>query len=145
MSLIGKSIGNYVIKAKLGEGGMGAVYLGEHPLIGKRVAIKVLLEELSSKEEIVNRFFNEAKAVTQIGHQNIVDVVDFGKAPRDSGGEIVYFIMEYLDGESLSSRLRRTGLTFGETLHVIHQCCSALQASHVKGIVHRDLKPENIF
>src|SRR5215471_12868576 len=125
MSLIGKSIGNYQIKAKLGEGGMGAVYLGEHPLIGKRVAVKVLLEELAAKEDIVSRFFNEAKAVNDIGHQNIVD--------------IVYFIMEFLDGESLAARLRRTGLTFKETLHVIEQCCSALLASHQKGIVHRDL------
>src|SRR5436190_17719085 len=135
MSLIGKSIGNYQIKAKLGEGGMGAVYLGEHPLIGKRVAVKVLLEELASKEDIVSRFFNEAKAVNDIGHQNIVDIVDFGKMKSDTGGnDFVYFIMEFLDGESLAARLRRTGLKFSETLHVIEQCCSALAASHAKGI-----------
>jgi serine/threonine-protein kinase len=145
MSLIGKNIGNYHIKAKLGEGGMGAVYLGEHPLIGKRVAVKVLLEELASKEDIVSRFFNEAKAVNDIGHPNIVDIVDFGKMKVEGGQDIVYFIMEFLDGESLSSRLRRTGLSFQETIHVMRQCCSALAASHAKGIVHRDLKPENIF
>ena len=145
MSLIGKSIGNYQIKAKLGEGGMGAVYLGEHPLIGKRVAVKVLLEELAAKEDIVSRFFNEAKAVNDIGHQNIVDIVDFGKMKNDFGQDIVYFIMEFLDGESLAARLRRTGLTFKETMHTIAQCCSALAASHGKGIVHRDLKPENIY
>jgi len=145
VSLIGKSIGNYQIKAKLGEGGMGAVYLGEHPLIGKRVAVKVLLEELASKEDIVSRFFNEAKAVNDIGHQNIVDIVDFGKMKNESGSDFVYFIMEFLDGESLAARLRRTGLKFTETMHVIEQCCSALQASHAKGIVHRDLKPENIY
>ncbi len=145
MSLIGKSIGNYLIKAKLGEGGMGAVYLGEHPLIGKRVAVKVLLEELASKEDIVQRFFNEAKAVNDIGHQNIVDIVDFGKMKSEQGGDIVYFIMEFLDGESLAARLRRTGLSFKETMHVMTQCCSALTASHAKGIVHRDLKPENIY
>jgi serine/threonine-protein kinase len=145
MSLIGKSIGNYQIKAKLGEGGMGAVYLGEHPLIGKRVAVKVLLEELAAKEDIVARFFNEAKAVNDIGHANIVDIVDFGKVKNDFGQDIVYFIMEFLDGESLAARLRRTGLTFKETMHVMLQCCSALSASHAKGIVHRDLKPENIY
>src|SRR5438270_989781 len=144
MSLIGKSVGNYLIKAKLGEGGMGAVYLGEHPLIGKRVAVKVLLEELAAKEDIVQRFFNEAKAVHDIGHQNIVDIVDFGKMTSDVGGDVVYFIMEFLDGESLAARLRRTGLSFVETMHVMSQCCSALAASHKKGIVHRDLKPENI-
>jgi eukaryotic-like serine/threonine-protein kinase len=145
MSLIGKSIGNYLIKSKLGEGGMGAVYLGEHPLIGKRVAVKVLLEELASKEDIVSRFFNEAKAVNDIGHNNIVDIVDFGKMKGDRGEDIVYFVMEFLDGESLSARLRRTGLSFQETLHVMVQACSALSASHAKGIVHRDLKPENLY
>src|SRR5215212_8800473 len=112
MSLIGKNVGNYAIKAKLGEGGMGAVYLGEHPLIGKRVAVKVLLEELAAKEDIVARFFNEAKAVNDIGHANIVDIVDFGRAPGEAGTEIVYFIMEFLDGESLSARIRRAGLPF---------------------------------
>src|SRR6185295_11661735 len=145
MSLIGKSIGNYQIKAKLGEGGMGAVYLGEHPLIGKRVAVKVLLEELAAKEDIVTRFFNEAKAVNDIGHQNIVDIVDFGKMKSDAGADVVYFIMEFLDGESLAARLRRSGLAFNESVHVMAQCCSALAASHSKGIVHRDLKPENIY
>ena len=145
MSLIGKQVGNYQIKAKLGEGGMGAVYLGEHPLIGKRVAVKVLLEELAAKEEIVTRFFNEAKAVNDIGHQNIVDIVDFGKMKSDVGTDIVYFIMEFLDGESLAARARRTGMAFNETLHCMQQCCSALAASHAKGIVHRDLKPENIY
>jgi eukaryotic-like serine/threonine-protein kinase len=145
MSLVGRRIGNYEIKAKIGEGGMGTVYLGEHPLIGKRVAIKVLLEELVAKEEVVSRFFNEAKAVNNIGHLNIVDIVDFGKAPGEHGQEIVYFIMEFLDGEALSSRIRRAGLPFKDTMHIIRQCCSALAASHGKGIVHRDLKPENIF
>jgi serine/threonine protein kinase len=124
---------------------MGAVYLGEHPLIGKRVAVKVLLEELAAKEDIVSRFFNEAKAVNDIGHSNIVDIVDFGKMKNDFGQDIVYFIMEFLDGEALAARLRRTGLTFKETVHVMEQCCSALAASHAKGIVHRDLKPENIY
>ena len=143
MSLIGKSIGNYLIKSKLGEGGMGAVYLGEHPLIGKRVAVKVLLEELSAKEDIVQRFFNEAKAVNDIGHQNIVD---FGKIKLEgTPNDTVYFIMEFLEGDGLNSRLRRTGLSLAETMHVMEQCCSALLASHAKGIVHRDLKPENIY
>src|SRR5512142_1395883 len=145
MSMIGTRVGNYEIKEKLGEGGMGAVYLGEHPLIGKRVAVKVLLEELAAKEDIVQRFFNEAMAVNDIGHQNIVDIVDFGKMKNDHGGDVVYFIMEFLDGESLAARLRRTGLNFKETIHVMEQCCSALAASHAKGIVHRDLKPENLY
>jgi len=146
MSLIGQNIGNYRIAAKLGEGGMGAVYLGEHPLIGKRVAIKVLLDELAARQDIVQRFFNEAKAVNDIGHQNIVDVLDFGRTRVDgSGAETVYLVMELLDGESLAARIRRQPLSIAETLHIMEQCCSALHASHGKGVVHRDLKPENIF
>src|SRR5215831_15465188 len=145
MDLIGKRVGNYEIKSKLGEGGMGAVYLGEHPLIGKKVAIKVLLEEFATNEEVVTRFFNEAKAVNDIGHQNIVDISDFGKVPSDEGGEMVYFVMELLNGESLADRIKRQPLNADETRHVIDQCCDALAASHAKGSVHRDLKPDNIF
>ena len=145
MSLIGRSIGNYLIKAKIGEGGMGAVYLGEHPLIGKRVAVKVLLDDLVSKEEIITRFFIEARSVNDIGHANIVDIIDYGKTTGPGNSEVVYFIMEYLEGESIAARLRRTGFDFREASHIITQCCSALSASHKKAIVHRDLKPENIF
>jgi serine/threonine-protein kinase len=145
MTLIGKSIGNYRVVAKIGEGGMGSVFLGEHPLIGKRVAIKVLHEDLAMKEDIVSRFFTEAKAVNDIGHPNIVDVVDFGKAPGDNGKDIVYFIMEFLDGEGLNARLKREGVSLDEAVHIVTQCCSALAASHRKNIVHRDLKPENIY
>src|SRR5437660_10757280 len=145
MSLIGKSIGNYQIKAKLGEGGMGEVYLGEHPLIGKRVAIKVLLEQMATKEEVVTRFFHEAKAVNDIGHANIVDIIDFGKSRHEDGREFFYFVMEYLEGESLAGRLERAGVSIAESLHIMRQCCSALAASHHKGIIHRDIKPDNIF
>jgi serine/threonine-protein kinase len=145
MSLEGRTIGNYVIRQKLGEGGMGAVYLGEHPLIGKKVAVKVLREELANNAEIVRRFFNEARAVNDIHHQNIVDIIDFGKVVGDTGGEIAYIIMEFLDGESLSSRLRSVGLRIPEVVEVMQQCCGALAASHAKGIVHRDLKPDNIY
>src|SRR5205807_140332 len=99
------------------EGGMGAVYLGEHPLIGKRVAIKVLREELAANADIVNRFFNEAKAVNDIGHPNIIDVVDFGKMKDDDGRDVVYFLMEFLDGANLGERLR-AGMTIDETMHV---------------------------
>jgi serine/threonine-protein kinase len=144
LSLIGRRIGNYDIQAKIGEGGMGMVYLGLHPQIGKRVAIKVLHEELSSKAEVVVRFFNEARSVNDINHPNIVDIVDFGDINLD-GVVFKYIIMEFLDGESLSSRIRREGVTIRETLHIIAQCASALAASHSKGVVHRDLKPENVF
>ena len=144
-SLIGKSIGNYQVVAQIGHGGMGAVYLGQHPMIGKRVAIKVLHDELATKEDIVSRFFTEAKAVNDIQHPNIVDIVDFGKIPDGEGKEVVYFIMEYLDGEGLNSRLKREGVSINDAIHIMTQCASALAASHRKHVVHRDLKPENIY
>ncbi|HXU69871.1 MAG TPA: serine/threonine-protein kinase [Polyangia bacterium] len=144
--MIGTRVGNYEIKEKLGEGGMGAVYMGEHPLIGKRVAIKVLLDELTANEALVTRFFHEAKAANDIRHQNIVDIVDFGKMEKPGGGgNIVYLVMELLEGQSLATRLDNKRLTFDECRHVLAQCCSGLAASHAKGIIHRDLKPDNLF
>jgi len=144
MSLIGKRLGNYDIQGKLGEGGMGIVYMGVHPQIGKKVAVKVLHPELSDKADVVTRFFNEAKAVNDINHPNIVDIIDFGEATVD-GTTFKYIMMEFLDGESLSARMRREGVTIRESVSILAQCCSALAASHAKGVVHRDLKPENIF
>ena len=144
MSLVGKRLGNYDIQAKIGEGGMGLVYLGIHPQIGKKVAVKVLHEELCSKADVVARFFNEAKAVNDISHPNIVDIIDFGETMFD-GAICKYIIMEFLDGESLAARMRREGVTIRESLHIIAQCASALAASHAKGVVHRDLKPENVY
>src|SRR5215468_8047712 len=102
--LIGKTIGNYVVRYKLGEGGMGTVYLAEHPSIGKRVALKVLHAEFASQPEIVRRFFNEAKAVNDIQHPNIVDIIDFGTIPPlvPTDPPLVYIIMEYIEGTSLT-------------------------------------------
>ena len=104
--LIGQTIGNYQVKNKLGEGGMGAVYLAEHPLIGKQVALKVLHAEFSHNPEITERFLNEARAVNDIEHPNIVDILDYGIIP-DGRSRTVYFIMEFLGGRSLAGTLRR--------------------------------------
>src|SRR5258708_4700567 len=98
--MIGERIGNYVIRQLLGEGGMGSVYLAEHPQIGKKVALKLLHPELASNQEIVTRFFHEAKAVNDIGHPNIVDIVDFGTL-----GDHVYLVMELLIGQTLSQAI----------------------------------------
>ena len=100
---VGQTIGNYRITAKLGEGGMGVVYLAEHPVIGKKVAMKAIHPELSRNPEVVSRFMTEAKSVNQIGHEHIVDISDFGNTPD---GEF-YFVMEFLQGEALAERLKR--------------------------------------
>jgi eukaryotic-like serine/threonine-protein kinase len=139
---VGQTIGNYRLTARLGEGGMGVVYLAEHPVIGKKVALKAIHPELSRNAEVVSRFITEAKSVNQIGHEHIVDIADFGTTP---GGEF-YFIMEYLQGEAMSDRLKREGRLDATRAMVIGaQIADALDASHEHGIIHRDLKPENIF
>ena len=145
-SLIGATIGNYKVVAKLGEGGMGAVYLAEHPLIGKKVALKVLHEEYSANQDVVGRFFNEAKAVNDIQHPNIVDIIDYGVVQTQQGPGFVYFIMEFLGGESLASCIQRESPMPPErAFSICMQVADALAASHAKGIIHRDLKPDNII
>jgi hypothetical protein len=145
-SLIGATIGNYRVVSKLGEGGMGSVYLAEHPLIGKKVALKVLHEEYSANQDVVGRFFNEAKAVNDIQHPNIVDIIDYGVVQTQQGPGFVYFIMEFLGGESLASCVQRESPMQPERVFSIGmQVADALAASHAKGIIHRDLKPDNIY
>jgi serine/threonine protein kinase len=145
--LIGQTIGNYLVTQKLGEGGMGAVYLAEHPSIGKKVALKVLHSEFSTNQEVAARFFNEAKAVNDIGHPNIVDIIDFGIIQAGVGREqLVYFIMEYLAGLTLAQLIRAEApLAPERALGVALQVADALASSHRCGIVHRDLKPDNII
>src|SRR5687767_3709677 len=106
--IIGQTVGNYLVTHKLGEGGMGSVYLAEHPTIGKKVALKILHAEFASNPEVADRFFTEAKAVNAIGHPNIVDIVDYGVIQSGPGGRdrLVYFIMEYLSGPALSHVVR---------------------------------------
>ena len=142
MIAVGQTIGNYTITAKLGEGGMGVVFLAEHPVIGRKVAMKAIHPELSRNPEVVSRFVTEAKAVNQIGNEHIVDIHDFGTT---TDGDF-YFIMEFLQGEALSDRLRREApLEPARALGIAAQVADALASSHAHGIIHRDLKPENIF
>ena len=140
--MIGRNIGNYKIVRAIGEGGMGTVYLAEHPMIGKRVAVKMLRPDLGTDPGLVSRFFQEARAVNEIRHPNIVDISDFGKT--EDG--IVYFVMELLEGRSLRDRLNAEGpLPIDDVVTISRQVCDALAAAHRVGIVHRDLKPDNIF
>jgi serine/threonine-protein kinase len=140
--VIGRSIGNYKIVRVLGEGGMGTVYLAEHPMIGKRVAVKMLRPDLGTDPGLVSRFFQEAKAVNEIRHPNIVDISDFGHT--EDG--IVYFVMELMEGQSMRDRLSTSGpLPIDQAITTARQVIDALAAAHRVGIVHRDLKPDNIF
>ena len=140
--MIGENVGNFRITQLLGGGGMGTVYLAEHPGLGRRAAIKILHPQLAADPEIVQRFFNEARAANAAGHRGIVEVLDFGTLA--SGAP--YIVMELLAGESLAARLQRVGrLSVAESVDVADQVADAVGAAHRKGIVHRDLKPDNLF
>lgn len=121
---------------------MGTVFLGEHTLLGRHAAIKVLLPELSQKRESVDRFFNEARATTAISDPGIVQVFDFGFTADSTA----YIVMELLEGEQLNLRLQRLGaLAPLDALRITRQVAGSLGAAHAAGIVHRDLKPENLY
>jgi len=138
-NLLGTVLGSFRLTRRLGSGGMGTVYLGQHLHIGSRVAIKVLHSRLATHASVLKRFQVEAQSVNLIGHENIVSILDLHlDLPRP------YLIMEYLEGQPLSSLL--PGPVPVETVvPLLAQVCDALQATHARGIVHRDLKPENLF
>lgn len=132
----------YRIVRLLGEGSMGSVYAVEHIALGKIFALKLLHAYRKSKTEFVERFRQEAKASARLKHPNIVSITDYGET-QDG---IPYFVMEYLEGETLAEYLDRKGrVELGLALDIIMQVLSALEVAHKEGIVHRDIKPENIF
>jgi hypothetical protein len=134
--------GKYRIIRLIGEGGMGAVYEGDNMRIHRRVAIKVLHAGIAQTGEAVARFEREAQAAGRIGSEHIVEVLDLGNLP--SGDR--YMVMEFMDGDSLSGRIRaKNRLTPGEIYPIMHQLLEALAAAHGAGIIHRDLKPDNVY
>jgi len=139
-ALLGEQIGSWRIARLIGAGGMGRVYLGVQPDIGARVAIKVLKD--ADDAALVERFFNEARAVNLIHHEGIVDVIDLGRLP---GGE-PYIVMEYLEGVPLRALVKRDPRPHaGALAKVIADVLAALDAAHAQHIIHRDLKPDNVF
>jgi serine/threonine-protein kinase len=132
---------NYEIDTRLGAGAMGEVYAARHMGLGKRVAIKVIVQRLSEDEAAIGRFVTEARVLAQIQHPAIVTVEHVGELPDGRA----YFVMEYLRGESLSERLSRGRVPLREALRILDQMARGLEAAHGSGVVHRDLKPDNTF
>ena len=138
-------LGSYRLIARLGEGGMGAVYRAVHQKLGRAVAIKILQRDLTADRGIINRFFHEARAANTIRHENVIEVYDFIE-----DGQNVYFVMELLRGRDLHDAIHRRGaggkpIDPRWAVRVLEQIAAGLHAAHEKEIVHRDLKPENVF
>ncbi|HEY0250240.1 MAG TPA: serine/threonine-protein kinase, partial [Kofleriaceae bacterium] len=134
--------GRYHVLAMIADGGMGTVFLAEHMLIKRRVAVKVLHRELAGDHEMIERFMNEASAASKLGHPNIVESTDMGFT-RD---HIPYIVFEYLEGALLTEEIYRIGgLPVRRALRIAKQIASALEAAHAANIVHLDLKSDNIF
>ena len=136
-----KMLGKFKLLSKLGEGGMGAVYLAEDNLAGRQVAIKVLARKFALDHEFISRFRREARAAGKLNHPNIVAAYS---VHEDEGNH--FYAMEYCSGEPLSARLKRAGfLPWKTALEIAAQVTRGLQYAHERGIIHRDIKPDNIF
>jgi serine/threonine protein kinase len=142
-SIVGTVLdGQYKIESLLGKGGMGAVYLARHILLGDRVAIKILPPEVRNNADWLRRFRREGQAARRFRHANAVTVYDL----RTASDGTIYMVMEYVEGHTLDAELKKRGrFTADEAFEVLEPIMSVLNTAHAMGVVHRDLKPENIM
>ena len=144
--IAGDIVGKYRLESLIAEGGMGRIFKATHLSLGRPVAIKFILPEHATRADLVQRFFNEARAVNAIHHPHIIDIFDFVEEPDAEGQTQVYMVMEYLDGEDARTRMRRSGPLDPEVVvSIAVQVAETLGAAHDAGILHRDLKPDNVF
>ena len=136
----GTDISQYKIIARLGSGGMGEVYLAQDQRLRRKVALKLLFEDVTQNEDWVRRFEQEAFAASALNHPNIITIYEIGQT-----GASHFISAEFIDGQTLRERLRERTMTTGEVLDVSIQIASALVAAHTAGIIHRDIKPENVM
>src|SRR5262245_28362378 len=141
--MVGRIVkGRYQIMRRLGEGGMGTVYLAEQVSIGRKVALKLLRGTYAMDDEFIERFRREARLAASLNHRNIVTVYDFDQGDDES----LFIAMEYLNGEKLSDVIRRDGpLDLNRAVRLCLQCAEGLEAAHQAGVIHRDIKPDNIM
>ncbi len=142
----GQSIAHFNIIKRLGAGGMGEVYLAEDSKLGRRVAIKILQPEFFGDQERKERFYREARTAAGISHSNVMAIYDLGAASDPNSGQpLDYIVMEYIDGQSLSTYLQQTGWDVKNILFMAEQIAAGLAAAHKVNIVHRDIKADNII
>jgi serine/threonine protein kinase/TolB-like protein/Tfp pilus assembly protein PilF len=146
--MIGQTISHYRILGKLGSGGMGEVYLAEDERLGRKLAIKILLEQFTQEPDRVRRFEQEARAASALNHPNIITIYEIGSV-NSVTGPLHFIATEFVEGETLRSRLNalpsERKIEMVEAIEIAIQCCNALEAAHKSGIIHRDIKPENIM
>jgi serine/threonine-protein kinase len=143
-SRVGQTIGHYEIIREIGRGGMGKVYLARDALLGRQVALKLLLPRFTEDAQRVRRLRQEARVASALNHPNIIIIYEIGEASTESGG--VHFIAtEFIEGRTLGALIRSGEMKIGEALEVAMQVAGALSAAHAAGVVHRDIKPENIM
>ena len=140
--LLGQSVGGCVINAKIGAGGMGAIYLAHHQTLRKDVVVKILPPESAANPRTGERFFREARAAAMLEHPNVVAVQDVGTTDRG----LHYIIMQYIDGQNLEEKIATEGKHTPErAVKIVLQVASGLKAAHSAGVIHRDIKAENIL
>ncbi len=132
--------GRFQVEALLGQGGMGTVYRGTQVSVGRPVAIKVLRPDVAQSEDLVRRFYREARVISRLNHPNIVSLIDFGATPDG----MLYLVMEFVRGTTLLEEMQRGPIRTSRSVRIATQVCDALAEAHAQGIIHRDLKPENI-
>src|SRR5258707_5600518 len=137
---VNTTLSHYRIVSKIGAGGMGEVYLADDTRLRRKVALKVLPENIGTDTDRLLRFEREAFAASGLNHPNILTIFEFGAA-----GTTHFLASEFVDGEALRERMSRSGMTVTETLEIAIQIASALQAAHEAGIIHRDIKPDNVM
>jgi len=141
----GDVLGQYRLEGVLGEGAMGRVFQARHVSLGRPAAVKVLRAEHAKNTHLIQRFFHEARAVNQINHAHIVEILDFVEETAVSGRSRVYCVMEMLEGQSVTELVAREKLGVARAVGIVRQVCDALQAAHDVGVIHRDVKPDNLF